>query len=625
MKRILKSLTVATMLAMVFAGCHREHTGFINDGGSSSVSELGYIAFGGQIVVEWDGENINTPTEGDRPDATRAALPDTDSFEVTINRVAPDVENGVESGTYAELKAKPYIELLRTKDGEECKYQIVVTSGGQFKDAAYDDEPGQPTYRGELENPFSIESDYTTAERPKDMSAYEIKCSLESIKVSVSMEKSMAELSSNVSFTVSNSPSRQLAFNDGQHHFGVANLRAEDHSFSSFVSEPTCGYLKPVNADGDVLTLTLALDYDDQHISQEIEVATDAKANQYRRILLYIEEHSGGNDPEDPDEGHIVIHVTVETWTYGEEVVVDVKSQTIFKREQVLPNPDEDNPNAPNVESNRFKIDGTTTLGASDYDENGAYTGDATVSIAAKNGAAIEHFTVQLGTDNDQFKNAYAGVFDTAIDLADSAVDLSRALLWGLGFPQSAAIAGKSELSFDLTNFLNTIYTYSGIHTIVIEVSDSEGNTSKVQLTVTFDENGGGNGPSIVWPEHDFETRYTIYDGMKVDIHIEAPAGIKSLMVHMEGNIANALGSLMPADFDLVEPNKYQDDLSGALRELKFPVEGEVEGKTSLLFDISSFMPMLQGTTENESDFQLTVIDNNDESATATIRLNVVK
>ena len=658
MKHVIKSLTLVAMLAAVCSGCKRETMGFMpGEGEGDSDNRTGYITFvSGGITVEWNGENVNTPTDGSdqipefESALTRAAV-NTDNFMVKVVRVYPDTEEQyspvMAQGTFAELKARNVLELPFTRGGRQCRYQVLVNSGSTMADTAWDDTPNQPTYSGKSEE-FTLNSSNSTPETAKRIG--DINCSLESIKVSVSLEKHMAEMSSNITLTAyvhgrsqenRNDSSPSLVFGDSatgaQHHFGVVWLDEATHEIDKtqgtdgFEIEPSCGYFKPLESKNHI-TLHIEMDYEDEfkgnkpHISQDIKICTGsnlASANEYRRILLYI------THGDEEDLGQIIVNAVVETWTYGKEVDIDIVSGMLASDAGEDAIPDIDSPDAPRITSPDLTFDDLNTFDASSFNTSGAYVPSAVVNIATKN--AVEQLELTLSTGNPNLAGIYSsfGAMNTPIDLMSSETTSAHTYLQTLGFPSKTDIGTKTDIRIDLRTWLGRLYMYGGSHSLTIAVSDTEGNTSRRQLNFRYDSENGEAGdvtaPSIVWPDHDFSTRYTIYDGMKVDINISAPAGIKSLMVHMEGSIANALGSLMPADFDLVEPDKYQDDLSTALKELKFPVGDEVKDRTSLLFDISDFMPMLQGTTENESDFQLTVTDNNNNQTSATIRLNVVK
>ena len=636
MKHTIKTLTVAMTLALLFAACERENTGFepgTEPSKPSVVDEMGYISFnGGELFVEWEGENVNTPTEGD----TRAVTgPDTDKFQISINRVSPKPEAGVVTGTYGELKAQDVIELPRIMGGEDCLYEIEAYSG-ELKPVAYDDEEGQPTYRGKLETPFKIEAEYNSEENPKNMEDKEIKCSLESIMVSVSMEESMAELSKNVSFKVSNSDSQVLTFNNDKHHFGVARMVAieEDPTFKEFIKEPSYGYLKQVNENGDDLTLSIDLVYNDQHVTQSLTANPGAKAiaGQHRKILLYMI----SND-EEVREGHIIIGVKVETWVYGEEVVVDAVTKAIFKVEPTLPD-DSNDPDAPQFDGSSFNfVDGTANVAvsAADYNEYDEYTGNAEINVTAKD--EITNFTIYITSTDKAYQAKLAEVgltAETGIDIKSQsftrasesdAVDFVRKY----GF--NASRIKENTANFDIKGFFTDInyYKYSGTHTITMEVTDASGHKSTNKLVVTNDGNGGGSGdtgdgPTITWPGKDMNEVHNVgKDGLKVDIHIESKTGIEHLYVTMSGEIEDGLGDLMPTYFDLVDPEKYKDGLSDALTELNFPVGDDVKGQKSLVFDITSFMPMLS-VFPGRSNFELTVVDSTG-STTRTIKLNMLE
>ena len=649
MKSIIKTLAAAAALALILAACNRESTGFGSGDGNQTIPEngTGYISLASSaITVEWSGENINNSTEGKEYAATRAGEPSVDGFTVELVRTQPERET-IKKATYAEWKqmSEP-IGVPFTIGGKQCFYQVLVNSGSTMADTAWEGTAGQPTYSGEC-NEFKLSAAH--ADKASAYAVPAITCVLESIKVSVSLEKNMAELSRDVKLEVKISKDNEtespysLTYDEG-HVFGVVYLDEDTHLPSlegdeAFDRMPACGFLKPV-ADESMITLKVDLMYGDPdrgdvRISQDLPICTNAKANQYRRIMLYI------THGEEDDLGKIVINAAVETWTYDEEVVVPAESTFVSQEvlfEEAIP--DIDDRNAPRITSPDFTFDDLNSFDVSSYNTSGIYQPSAKIKIETV--SPITRFAVRLVTDNVNLQSIYSmfGVNDTSVDLlsTDGQTAQAQTYMQSLGFPTAADIEGKTSMTVDIKNLLSRLYLYGGSHTLIIGITDNGAdndgvnkNYSRVELNLYYDSENGSAGdantpPTITWPGKNMNNRYDVdpEEGLKVDIHISAPAGIEHLYVKMSGKIEAGLTGLMPTEFDLTDPEDAEEGLSDTLRGLKFPVGDDVKGENELLFDITEFMSMLK-SFPGESDFELTVVDAIGQSVTSTIKLNVLE
>jgi len=71
-------------------------------------------------------------------------------------------------------------------------------------------------------------------------------------------------------------------------------------------------------------------------------------------------------------------------------------------------------------------------------------------------------------------------------------------------------------------------------------------------------------------------------------------------------------------ELDLVSPGDYKEPLEG----LGFPTGEKVVGQTSVSFDISDFMPLIPLLGTGDSDFRLTVTDNEGQTTVASIMVH---
>jgi len=141
------------------------------------------------------------------------------------------------------------------------------------------------------------------------------------------------------------------------------------------------------------------------------------------------------------------------------------------------------------------------------------------------------------------------------------------------------------------------------------------------EVTVTQAPYSAATGPVITSSTINLAGENVVTATSKVDVDIAAPAGIKNFVVdiisdQLTPTVLNDVG--LTDHFDLCYPGAYQEALSG----LGFPVGNDVIGKTALKFDISSFMRVLV-IYKGVHKFKLTVTDNNNQTAEATITLKV--
>ena len=627
MKRIIKSLTIAAALAAMFAGCHRDESCFEpGNGEEPSVVEdgIGYISFAkGGLNVEWGGENVNTRAEDDIYD----------DWMVKILRVSP------EPATVAEIKYESFrldAYGLPVNVGDvQATYQVVMYDKEMEKGAEWD----APTYSGETSQ-FTVSTD-NTPDNPLEL---EINITLASIKTTVWLEQSMAEIVEKGSITPTfevkvfepdnSSNGSSLTYGgSGNPKYGVAELDPKkDYAWVQSIEKVEKeAYFKPVVKD-NAITLHIEMDYKGKTVKQDLEICknggTLAHAGESRRILLYIVEPDVEQDPT----GNIVIEAKVETWMWNKEVVADVVSSNKFSKEPAISDSDDD-PDAPVFAGSYTFEDGraSVTVSDADYDSFDEYQGEAKVTITAQND--ITGFTVQISSTDAAYQDVLnaAGLTEgTGVDIVSGAVTRASAaveLVKGYGFVPDRIKGNAAQ--FTINGFMQALKDegYTGTHTVTMTAVDADGHKSSVELVVTNGVSGGNNGPTIVWPGKDMNKRHDVGpDGLKVDIHISAPEGIAHLFVTMSGVIEEGLGSMMPTHFDLVDPEKYQEGLTETLTSdlLGFPAGDDVKGKTELLFDISDMMGMLS-IFPGHSDFELNVVDAKGGEVTQTIKLNVLE
>ena len=127
--------------------------------------------------------------------------------------------------------------------------------------------------------------------------------------------------------------------------------------------------------------------------------------------------------------------------------------------------------------------------------------------------------------------------------------------------------------------------------------------------------------PDIEWVGHDTSQRYEANDELEAQIVVTA-AGIRAFTVEiiseevLTPEVLDAVG--LAPELDLVSPGDYKEPLEG----LGFPTGEKVVGQTSVSFDISDFMPLIPLLGTGDSDFRLTVTDNEGQTTVASIMVH---
>lgn len=110
-------------------------------------------------------------------------------------------------------------------------------------------------------------------------------------------------------------------------------------------------------------------------------------------------------------------------------------------------------------------------------------------------------------------------------------------------------------------------------------------------------------------------------------VTIAAEEGIKTLHVTIDSETlpeSELEGVGLSKDFELTTGlSDDGKDLSEALGGLGFPIKESVLNQKSVNFDITTFVPMLSALGKGKSNFIIKVTDNKNQSATATIRIEV--
>lgn len=112
-----------------------------------------------------------------------------------------------------------------------------------------------------------------------------------------------------------------------------------------------------------------------------------------------------------------------------------------------------------------------------------------------------------------------------------------------------------------------------------------------------------------------------VTDGGEVKFNVSSETGITEFKINIDSTTltADELESVgLSADLDLVNPGEFEESLN----KLGFPTGDDVKGQTSIDFDISQFIPLLNMLGSGQHTFTLTVTDANGTTTAKIILKN---
>jgi hypothetical protein len=250
-----------------------------------------------------------------------------------------------------------------------------------------------------------------------------------------------------------------------------------------------------------------------------------------------------------------------------------------------------------------------------------------TIDIQALTG--IENLLVDI--DGATIDEVLAGIglggeFDLANPTAEVAASLAGLAAMNITLPSGEEVKGQTELAFDLSSFLPMLAALGeGAVDFKITVKDAAGHEDTQTLTLNFFDDLkltiAGDGIGEVK-----EIKMSEMADASVKIDIAAPQGIETFKIQITSSSEEFMGALavmgMGGEFDLADPG---EELGAALTDVGLINGADVKGKTELLFDISSFVPIIFNLVGPcTADFKLTVTDTKEKTETATVKLNLV-
>ena len=424
--KLYKGIFFSLAAAAILTGCSKEDPFTGSDSGNGVT---------GKLMTSCLAPSLSNP-EGF--ETTRAAVPSTDDFQVTITREGARIPA-------AEYKYADMPEILTLPVGN----YVVTAHHGDNSTAAWD----SPYYYGESN--FTINANEITDE----------------------VDPIVAKLS-NIRVTIMFHPSLASAMGSGSQ----VDVKVGDAGSLTFTgTESRSAYFRYVN-NSQTLTATFSGTVDGQSVVETKAYDNVAPGNHYR---ITFRMHS--MNPDDP--GSIVGDITVD----ASVEMVDMNVPVDGSEDEILeddmrpdqggntpdPGPGPDDPKKPAPEVSAVDVEGKTTIDLSKRN-----TVDDNLSCAFKvvsqADSGFQTFTVDIISDTltaDELDGVGLAQHLDLINPGEFADGLG-----GMGFPIN--IGGAKEAGFDITGFLGLLAVLGpGDHDFVLTVTGANGTTvSKVML-----------------------------------------------------------------------------------------------------------------------------------------------
>ena len=583
-------LTAAITAILFAAGCVNEDPAYKKEPGTTPTTDgNGYLSMAGMTMrVIYDDQTETQPddTAGEtvKP-KTRAeeTQPDVDQFIVEIT----DAEGTpVYKDTYANLRAET--------DETDGKKKLPV---GSYTMEVRSEEPSSEL--ADWEHPVYFATRDFAIEKDKETPLEEIVCTLNNIKVTVACSKDLADRLTDATVSTVTLGEKSMIFEKGE---------ARAAYFTSLAELNTLQFnLTGAFADTPETPL---------QFNKEIP---NVKAGQWRKITLVVTY---------ADKGEMKFDIKVQNFVLDEEIPIDGTAnlwEPVYEE-----GPD---PMAPVIEWPGHDLTQPFQITASMFDADGNCTEPFALNLSAPNG--IESFVLTFSSTNSAFMDALTEIqIPHTLDLCTTTQGPAYAILSGFGLPLGDKLRGATAKQFDIAGQIPMLFAnpgFEGTHTFACTMTDAKGLSTSAELRLEVSK-GTTGAPSIVWVGYDIDKQQILTHDMKIDIDIQAPAGIKKFEVTIISEILEPLLEQIPvpAQFDLGNLDSETEPL---IKGLGFPTNEEVRNKTSFdpLFSITDFVEMIflvfddSGKESGTFDFQLSITDNEGLTTIKTIQLKAVK
>lgn len=263
------------------------------------------------------------------------------------------------------------------------------------------------------------------------------------------------------------------------------NVIANDEGSLDFTpSETRSGYFAAVDGSSTlVATFTGSVNGTQERIQR---VFADVAAGQHRIITFKIKDN---NLEPDPETGTIAPEgITVDMDVVEEDLNGNVETGEDVITPGHTPGGDEnfgnEEPTPPGPEDPKSGFDIKSEGDALSFDAPNTPVAGINGLINIHSNLPIAHLRVNISTTDPGFESAVGEMVGLAFDLAypDESKN-ETAKFSGLGFPVGDEVIGKTDLPFNITDFIPLLGAFPGTHDFKITVEDNAGGSESKTLT----------------------------------------------------------------------------------------------------------------------------------------------
>ncbi len=193
---------------------------------------------------------------------------------------------------------------------------------------------------------------------------------------------------------------------------------------------------------------------------------------------------------------------------------------------------------------------------------------------------------------------------------------------------------GGEALTFTTAESRTAYFAVGDARTLTVTIAGSMGEGQPVNFSQSYADVQAGQwyrftvkgesiaAPAVEWVGHDLSQRYEANEQLDAKINVTAAAGIRAFIVEiisekvLTPEILEGVG--LAPELDLINPGDHKE----MLENLGFPTEEAVLNQTAVSFDISPFMPLIPILGTGDSDFKLTITDNEGQTTVVSIMVH---
>ena len=492
MKKIYNIIGLAVVTLLMIQGCKSEKIEYIPVDGTSG-DAVGYLSVASfDLQVADYAEEITS--SGNDP-------------ELALMQASAVTKAGDDFNSTREADGDYVIRVRNISTGKEQEFsydglkqiengQIPLTPGTYVVSA---ESPDYESYMSDgnaagWDSPVYYGETSATIVSKKESEVTGIVCRLANIKATVSLTPDLANLflsDSECELQGKAKLSVTLSAGDNSLQYGRADMETV-----------RAGYFKVDKGASQTIDVLLKGQYNTAPADAEPEYVEvnwksslpGCKAGQWRKISIGLTNAA---------EGNVRFEITVESWTYGETVDVDVTKMYSFAEEIIDDGASDEN--SPVLSLDGGDIADGYTLHAGMYDNMlNKWTDNLRLHLKPAEGSKVETVTVEVtGSDNEEFLAAVdaLGVRKRTIEVYPDASALSGNL---------AVSDNDGGLTFALNDSgMSKLFQYKGEHHLKVTAVDDRYRFSYTEFTITCLEGEVViGGPEIVWTNSDGTVTY---------------------------------------------------------------------------------------------------------------------